>query len=191
MSNPNLIYLQDSGNVVYVLGITTMFGQPELTQTVMGGASPSSPVYLVDQSTLQNYLLGISTQGQLTLTISANEPSQVSQLLILGTDENLYSVQIENTQFSIQLAGVQPVIINGMVAEVYLGRAIPDTFSHRSKLTINPTQIINTPPVTGNIVVPQSPTNTSNPNPGAFDGTYQGVVLSATQSYWLHAAGLI
>jgi len=97
--------------VVYLLGISTALGPPQLTQTVVPFGVPTSPlVYVTDSGVSQTYSLGIDTMGDLTLTDVAAQPLlQVSELLLATSLGVIYIVTVNDTEFNIQLSPIQPV----------------------------------------------------------------------------------
>lgn len=103
----NTVNLLDSGGTLYLLGVEVLAGQPHLTQTVESPGPPVSTVYILDSLTGQTYLLGITTSGQLTLTVASSNPLQTSQLLLADASNDFFVVKVFNAEFNIALAPAQ------------------------------------------------------------------------------------
>jgi hypothetical protein len=110
LPTPNTIYLEDADGVVYLLGVSTALGPPQLTQTVVPFGSPTAPpVYVTDGGLSQTYQLGINTAGDLTLTdVSAQPLLQVSNLLLQTSLGVIYIVTVVDTLFNINVSPIQP-----------------------------------------------------------------------------------
>jgi hypothetical protein len=112
-----MIYLEDPNGVVYLVGISTALGSPQLTQTVAPFVAPSAPVYITDSSLSQTYQLGIDTMGDLNLTVVAAVPlNQVAQLVLNTSTGFSYLITVVDELFNINPSPIQTPSATAAVA---------------------------------------------------------------------------